>query len=799
MGRQQGSLWYLGSILWMVSCSPLRFIPSEERLIAREPILRGNILEELPPLYVRSNSRALGIRMGLQFYWAGTILLESNKQPWRTLRGIPKLRYYTYRLGIVFRDKLGEAPTLLSARAVERDVELLEEAYIQEGYFRAAIQAQIKPINDREVQVIYRIRPGPRWYIRELDVEGEDSVLVSLAESYLQKQVLPVGEPYRLKRLDALREELHALFLSEGYQGLPLSALLWEIDTMSKPQAPERRKGILRRWIGGQKEGEPTCVVHLLLPAGYSRYVQRHISLSVHTPERSPAEGIELSSVLIRTEPRAEGILDPRVFLARLYYPPQGHYNQRAIQASQRALQGIEVVQWVGPSLFHQDRDSLDVQYDIVLRPPVDLSLGVEGFQSTQPLVGSLPLPGASLNFRLAHLSLFRRGWACRTRAQVALSYFRRRPDEPPLPLYNIAGEVALTLPEGTLRLRDNKPRPLPSTLSQKTLTLLLSYQDIRQIDFFRRYATVSWSQQTRFLFGDRRQEEQTWTPFSLTFVDSRFSPAFEAQIEALSPLVRTLILRDYLPRLTQITAWQVSTHRNYFGSTRGSGDYSSALLEVGGWVPFFLEHILALAYPWIDSSYRDNSLFNRFRYGIFVRALVEGRWRRAILGPHQQLFLRGRLGWGQGLYYSLDLPFENRFFVGGPNSMRGWQFGALGPGRYTFPQNLFLTPGGTLLLEVNAEWRQNLYRGIQLAPFIDVGNVWFLVSTLFEDSRGIFYKSPLPGLAGGIGLRWDFSVIVIRLDIAQQIFDPAKGWVLSQFPIGGVRSQYVFAVGYPF
>jgi outer membrane protein assembly factor BamA len=130
---------------------------------------------------------------------------------------------------------------------------------------------------------------------------------------------------------------------------------------------------------------------------------------------------------------------------------------------------------------------------------------------------------------------------------------------------------------------------------------------------------------------------------------------------------------------------------------------------------------------------------------------------------------------------------------------MRAWQFGALGPGRYSFPQNLFLIPGGTFLAELNAELRQALFRGLQIAPFVDVGNVWFLATTYFEDTRGILGKNPLPALGAGIGLRWDFSILVIRLDMAQQIFEPATGWLWEAFPIGGVRSQYVFAVGYPF
>lgn len=151
-----------------------------------------------------------------------------------------------------------------------------------------------------------------------------------------------------------------------------------------------------------------------------------------------------------------------------------------------------------------------------------------------------------------------------------------------------------------------------------------------------------------------------------------------------------------------------------------------------------------------------------------------------------------------QGFYYTLDIPFENRFFVGGPNSMRAWQFGALGPGKYTFPQNLFLIPGGTILLEANAELRQSLFYGLQLAPFVDVGNVWFHRNSSFEDPRGYFGRS-WPAIGTGLGLRWDFSVIVIRFDLAQQVYDPATGWVFRAFPVGGTHAQYIFAVGYPF
>lgn len=799
MGLRRVGRWrWVSLVVGVWGCAPGRFLTPGEQLVAREPLLRGHVLEETPPLYVRSNSRSLGLRLGLQLYFLGVLLQESLRFPYRQLRQVPKLRYYTYMAGQAFREKLGEPPALLSQKALDQDVRLLEEAYIREGYFQVAIQPQVKVLSRSEVQVIYRIRPGPRWVISEFATEGTDTMLLELASRYLEKQGLPVGEPFRLARLDALREELHRYFLAEGYYGLPLSSLTWRVDTTGSPGVVSSRNR-LRRWLGIRREEGPVCRVTLVLPARVQRCAFIGSEIFLHTPEGTPVDSGQKGGVRLAVEPRAWTIVDPAVLVNRLYFPSQGYYDQRVVQASQRALQSLEVVQWVSPSVQRIGADSLKVRYEVVIRPPLEVALGVEGFQSTQPLLGSLPLPGASTHLRIAHLSLFRRAWPLRMRGQAAVSYFRKTPEAPPLFLYNFSGELTLTLPERTLHLASAAPRPLSGTLLQNQHLVALAYQDVRQVDFSRRYVTFSWSRRTRFLFEDRRQEEQVWTPFSLTFVDSRFSPAFEAQIEALSPLVRSLILRDYLPRITQVTAWQVSSNRNYFQSTQGGGDYSSLLIELGGAVPFFLEHLVVLTRPQWDSTYRDNFLFNKLRYGVFLRFLGEVRYRRALLTPKQQLFIRFRLGLGQGLYYTLDLPFENRFFVGGPNSMRAWQFGALGPGRYAFPQNLFLIPGGNFLAEVNLELRQFLFRGLQLAPFVDVGNVWFGTVTNFEDPRGILDKNPLPGIGVGAGLRWDFSVLVIRLDVAQQVFDPASGWVGRDFPLGGIRSQYVFAVGYPF
>jgi hypothetical protein len=626
--------------------------------------------------------------------------------------------------------------------------------------------------------------------------------MLLIADSLFPSYGPRLGQPFELKAIDRYREVLYQTLSESGYYGLPLSTLLIEVDTSGEANTPSKKALLpFRRWLGFSALTGPSCRAKLLLPDAYHPYTISELELRVHTADRSPSALTLTKPLLIWSESRAAAILDGRVLLQRLYVVPASRYNQRALQVTQRALQGLPVVQWALPILAEDSARTLKVSYEVLLRPPLDASLSIEGFQSSQVLTALPPLPGASLRLGLTNLSLWRRGWTLAVRGQGFLSYFRPEAAAEPQPLYSLIGEVSLLIPQGTMQLARAAPRPLPKTLLQRSTALRLSYQDFRQVAFSRRYLTVEVQQERKLLLFDRRREEHLFTPFSLIFVQSQFSPAFEADIQALSPLVRSLILRDFLPRLTQISAYQVESTRSYFATNeRGWGDFSRSYVEVGGIGPALLDLGLRFLGYRRDTSFSDGQVIGRYGFGLFVRVLGEGRLRYGF-SPALQWIGRGRIGLGRGLFYTQDLPFENRFFLGGPGSMRGWQFGSLGPGTYPLPANRFLIPGGEILLEFNTELRWTFYRGLQLAPFIDVGNVWFWKTSLFDDSRGkLAWKNLLPGIASGLGLRWDFSILVLRLDVGQQVYDPATNhWVLGQMPIGGLHVQYHIAIGYPF
>ena len=153
----------------------------------------------------------------------------------------------------------------------------------------------------------------------------------------------------------------------------------------------------------------------------------------------------------------------------------------------------------------------------------------------------------------------------------------------------------------------------------------------------------------------------------------------------------------------------------------------------------------------------------------------------------------------------SMILPFEKRFFAGGPNSVRGWRTRYLGPG--SFNQG---NPGdptthvGDIYFIASAEYRRKVLRWLEPALFVDCGNTWTIKD--YEGQPGglfrwnSFYKELAVG--AGIGLRFDFSFFIFRIDAGSRIYDPSLSegnrFMFLKSNFWNNSAVYV-AIGYPF
>lgn len=194
-----------------------------------------------------------------------------------------------------------------------------------------------------------------------------------------------------------------------------------------------------------------------------------------------------------------------------------------------------------------------------------------------------------------------------------------------------------------------------------------------------------------------------------------------------------------------------------------------------------------------------------------FLRINADYR-RYFVLGQSKKTVFAYKINAGIAYSYGLErnLPYEKNFFVGGPNSLRAWRPRTLGPG--SVKGSNFDQPG-SVLLETSAELRFKIFKifgdyNINGAFFVDAGNVWRVQGQNTEGIDGSdfqfnrFYKEIAVGT--GVGIRFDLSFFVIRLDGAFRVIDPSapEGDRLILFKN---RQDYDnpmifnFGIGYPF
>ncbi|MBI4589037.1 MAG: outer membrane protein assembly factor BamA [Candidatus Rokubacteria bacterium] len=137
---------------------------------------------------------------------------------------------------------------------------------------------------------------------------------------------------------------------------------------------------------------------------------------------------------------------------------------------------------------------------------------------------------------------------------------------------------------------------------------------------------------------------------------------------------------------------------------------------------------------------------------------------------------LAGRVEGGYGFGFGEDeLPLFERFFLGGPNSIRSRKFRQISP-----VDSSGARIGGTSEALLNLEYIVPVVYGIRVATFFDVGNVYGLTKDFdLTDTRE----------AAGLGVRWQSPFGPIRLDWGYNL-DRRKGESPSQFH---------FSVGSPF
>ncbi|WP_240328180.1 BamA/TamA family outer membrane protein [Salinibacter ruber] len=773
------------------------------------------------------------IRGNRQFA-AGTLKENIRTRPNRRVLGIPGLTWWRWvhqlgsadwmweRLGRALQSG-GEPPAYIDSTTVGGDAERLELFYRQRGFRDASVSYRVEPREeDDRVRVVFEIEPGSATHLRRVTYAGLDALrtgqkrrlvggTVFETASVSMGDTLSVrvqGQRYREPMLLEERRRILTFLQNEGYAAVSrdsVRAVVYRATpdsfdvTLRVQTGPRYRFGDVRFEATGPEDAPPR-------------------SDTVDVAVDTTGGGRPQVTARFVDERR----LDPAIVRRSLRFTPGAYYDQSAVQATKRRLDGTGVFAFTNLSPQYEDavrRDTTGVPYlplQINAQTRQRHRLQAETFALQRESVGAreagvrLNEFGVGLSGTYENVNAFGGGetFRLRTSASVATGL-----DSLLVSSNQFEGSASLVLP---YLIRPFQSLDRTFDLSSARTRLSLTGLTALRTDLGLRI---------RSRVNAQLRLEMDHTPTQSSLVDvvdlslsnpdtlDQFSKKFLRRVfgrrgdNLQDPVQRQQILEDY-------TQPQVNTAVRYTfrDATAGpmrrrSGHIYEASGEVGNTLPLLLDRfVFTPGRP----DYSLPSLFGgaggltgQLIYRPYVRASVDLR-RYVPLGSGTTLGLKFFGGWAHPTAGPTVVPFDRRFFSGGANSVRGWRLRELGPGEglpadttTAVPESPSNILGGDVKLESSIELRTTLFPSVLAArwigaTFLDVGNVWFGPRNrgfgqaddnrdgpgAARDGRDGRFAGPEAlldvGVGGGAGLRLEWPYLIVRLDLAYRLHDPS-------------------------
>lgn len=680
---------------------------------------------------------------------------------------------------------IGEPPVIYDAMLADKSTEQLEIFLRGKGHFSAVVEDTVVFNKKRKrAKAIYNVTTRTPYTVRKIEYDIKDPRLARLARPTRGRdRVLKTGMNYDVEKFQEERERIERSLKSNGYFAFSDSYVRFEVDTnLGTNQAD------LKISIADPETKDTTRVKE----KGHQIYTIRNIY--VQTDYNQKLQGaLEYDTLVyngVHFIYKGKFRHRPEMLLDKLFFKSGDIYRVKRGELTYRYLSSLRAYKFI--NISYQEDIEEDGQH--VLDCRINLTPGLrQGFGFELQGTNTDGNLGVSGSFTYKNKNLFRGAEILQFRfsggleSQVVASNIQDENINGVLPFNTIElnPEISLTFPK---MLVPFKPHRIIRYGDPKTI-VSLGYNFQQRPDYTRTIFNAKFG----YAWMQNQYARHYLNPLEVNFVNIyNEAPAFK---ERLNNLQDKLLVNTFSPHMTTTTNYTY-VFSNQRVNKKGNFSYFKARLESSGNI---LRGIMALSQAEKDTnnSYR---IFN-IPFSQYLKYEVDYRkyWQ---VTDFSQLVFRVNQGLGYPLLNLGVLPFESAFFGGGANGIRAWSARSLGPG--ALPDSLNLQDQfGDIKLELNLEYRFDIYRWFKGALFADAGNVWLIKKD--EDRPGglfefkDFYKEL--ALGAGVGIRLDFSFFVIRFDVATPFHDPGRPvndrWAIKYFKWSDVNLN--LGIGYPF
>ena len=670
-------------------------------------------------------------------------------------------------------DHLGKSPVLMSSVNGETRAKVATNLLHDYGYFNGTVSYQEVPQkNPKEAKVNYVIDMAQPYFLDSIAYLKYPHYADSLIQFTRSQSVLKSGENFSVIKLEEERQRLSNLLRNHGYYYYRPEFTTYRADTLQKSGYVSLQV-VPRNGIPAEAKKQYYVGNTSIYLTGYNN--------------EPPTDTLRLRTMTLYYSGKKPGIR-PNALMRNMFFRKGELFSQDRQTFTQEAIARMGVFRYsefrYEPKDTTANGDTLNVNMYATFDKPYNAELELNVTTKSTDQTG----PGAVFkitrnNFQRmgANLSFEVRGsYEWQTNSNVEGNSSK-------LNSYELGTSLSLDFPRLILPWKD---RDLLRSRYQQKTSFKIYGNLLNRARFFN---MLSFGGNVTYDFRKSRTWKHTVTPFQLTFNTLMSTTERFDSITATNPSLALSLGDQFIPSMNYTFTYD---------NARLKRDYQlwweNSITSAG--------NVTSLLYAALGKDFREkNKKLLGTPFAQFLKFTSEVRTLFKV-GEKQHIAARlmGGVLWSYG--NQTIAPYSEQFYIGGANSLRAFTVRSLGPGTYSPGKNTkygYLDQTGDIKLEANVEFRFPIFGELYGATFLDAGNVWLMRKDESRPGGEFTLKNFAKSIAlnTGVGVRYDLTFLVIRLDMGVALHVPYETGKSGYFNIPKFKDGLGlhFAIGYPF
>jgi len=786
MNRQ----WFIFFLIFIGACSTKKYFPEKFHIVERKLVLSSRSIDSYDLenyLRVQPDKKVLGIRLYTGFYLWGYSMKDKTSQKkakWEKRHQRLKARNahkYNVKLEKHLRSSfknwlmndVGEQPSFYDTMLVKQDKENILLYCKQKGYFDAYVKDSIVHLKKNRIKLFYIVQLEDPYLINSIRRLSGDPYIKNYLQATTHLSLIQPGMRYDEDKLEQERTRITKDLRNSGFYFFTKDFIRFYADSSKKNKSIQLDLVVSNP---GSSSSHPRFKMDKIYVFPNFSFTNENISSYDTVPYVTSKKNLHDTLYFVYS---GKASVKPKIIARKLYFTRGQWFNEQDAEKTLSALSALEVFKYT--NLRYQVK--LDSQSNIGrLTTFVELSpITAKSIQFEIDATNNGGNLGMAANFvyrnknflhNAQKLSLSTHGGLELQKAFFETNAYSQIIKALPFNSAEYSFQISLLSPISS-SIFARSARPVSRFYANYNYQLRPNY--VRYISTLS--ASVEFQEsKNRFI--------QIYAPLNLVkiFPDS----VFNARLLTYPKPLRY----SYTDHLLPVLGVTIN-YSNADAKTRKLTSSRRTNIEMAG-----------LSY-WVANGF-NNALQNEVYkvlnivYSQYIKTDVDQRYYFRLAESHT-LAIRLFTGVGFPFGNSVVLPFEKSYTASGANDIRAWRYRSLGPGAYTDTTAIDRT--GDLALVSSVEYRFPIKSWFKGALFCDVGNIWLWHKNKeFPHGEFSFHFYQQLAVGSGLGLRLDFDFLIIRLDAAVPLRDPAK----MEHPALTLKESLKrlnlnFGIGYPF